>query len=244
MKETTKMSRAVGQLEKMYNTINLDLWGGQLPTPIITVQSKPGTYGHCSVGKVWKRKDADTYEMNIAAEALDVEIEEVLDTLIHEMVHLYCRENGIQEVEPWGQVPQREVQGDCRGAFADVLQGRHLRLEHTGQGQRQVDGVCTGKGLERDTDSTEQLHRLPRDRRERSGKQHTDSAKRGTQTEQHPKADLPEVREQRPSDKGSAHHVYGLHGADAGGVSMTEILLAASVSWCLCGIIFAMDKTD
>ena len=91
------MSRAVGQLEKMYNTLNLDLWGGQLPTPIITVQSKPGTYGHCSVGKVWKRKDGDTYEMNIAAEALDVEIEEVLDTLIHEMVHLYCRENGIQE---------------------------------------------------------------------------------------------------------------------------------------------------
>lgn len=40
------MSRAVGQLEKMYNTLNLDLWGGQLPTPIITVQSKPGTYGH------------------------------------------------------------------------------------------------------------------------------------------------------------------------------------------------------
>lgn len=125
-----------------------------------------------------------------------------------------------------------------------MLQGRHLRLEHTGQGQRQVDSVCAGKGLERDTDSTEQLHGLPRDRRERSGKQYTDSTKWGTQTEQHPKADLPEVREQRPSDKGSAHHVYGLHGADAGGVSMTEILLAASVSWCLCGIIFAMDKTD
>ena len=40
MKETTKMSRAVGQLEKMYNTINADLFGGELPTPIITVQSK------------------------------------------------------------------------------------------------------------------------------------------------------------------------------------------------------------
>lgn len=52
MKETTKMSRAVGQLEKMYNTLNLDLWGGQLPTPIITVQSKPGhtviaAWGRC-----------------------------------------------------------------------------------------------------------------------------------------------------------------------------------------------------
>ena len=125
-----------------------------------------------------------------------------------------------------------------------MLQGRHLRLEHTGQGQRQVDGVCTGKGLERETDSTEQLHGLSRDRGKRSSKQHTDSAKWGMQTEQHPKADLPEVREQRPSDKGGPYHVHGLHGADAGGVSMTEILLAASVSWCLCGIIFAIDKTD
>lgn len=98
MKETTKMSRAVGQLEKMYNTLNHDFYGGALPTPIITVQSKPGTWGHCTIGKVWKRKDGETYEMNIAAEVLDREIEEILDTLLHEMVHLYCRENGIQEV--------------------------------------------------------------------------------------------------------------------------------------------------
>ena len=53
MKETTKMSRAVGQLEKMYNTLNLDKFEGALPTPIITVQSKPGTWGHCSRARVW-----------------------------------------------------------------------------------------------------------------------------------------------------------------------------------------------
>lgn len=103
MKETTKMSRAVGQLEKMYNTMNMDFYGGALPTPIITVQSKPGTWGHCTVGKVWKRKEDDTYEMNIAAEVLDREIEEIIDTLLHEMVHLYCRENGIQEVSRGGK---------------------------------------------------------------------------------------------------------------------------------------------
>lgn len=103
MKETTKMSRAVGQLEKMYHTLNTDLFGGELPTPIITVQSKPGTYGHCSCAKVWKNKGTEQYEMNIAAEALSVEIEEVLDTLIHEMIHLYCREKGIQEVSRGGK---------------------------------------------------------------------------------------------------------------------------------------------
>ena len=102
MKQTTKMSRAVGQLEKMYYHINADFFNGELPTPIITVQSKPGTYGHCSVAKVWKKKDGETYELNIAAEVLSYPIEETLDTMIHEMVHLYCRENNIQEVSRGG----------------------------------------------------------------------------------------------------------------------------------------------
>ena len=103
MKETTKMSRAVGQLEKIYNTLNADFFEGALPVPIITVQSKPGTYGHCSVSKVWQRKDENTYELNIAAEVLNYPIEDTLDTIIHEMVHLYCRENGIQETSRGGK---------------------------------------------------------------------------------------------------------------------------------------------
>lgn len=103
MKETTKMSRAVGQLEKMYNALNMDKFDGALPTPIITVQSKPGTYGHCTTTKVWRRKEDEAYEMNVAAEVLTAPIEEVIDTLIHEMVHLYCRENGIQEVSRGGK---------------------------------------------------------------------------------------------------------------------------------------------
>lgn len=103
MKETTKMSRAVGQLEKMYNAINIDKFDGALPTPIITVQSKPGTYGHCTTSKVWRHKEDEAYEMNLAAEMLTAPIEEVIDTLIHEMVHLYCRENGIQEVSRGGK---------------------------------------------------------------------------------------------------------------------------------------------
>ena len=80
MKETTKMSRAVGQLEKIYNVLNLDFFDGELPLPIITVQSKPGTYGHCSVAKVWQRPDGETFELNIAAEVLNFPIEETLDS--------------------------------------------------------------------------------------------------------------------------------------------------------------------
>ena len=79
MKETTKMSRAVSQLEHIYNALNTDFFDGLLPVPIITVQSKPGTYGHCTTAKVWQRKDGGAYELNIAAEVLNYPIEETLD---------------------------------------------------------------------------------------------------------------------------------------------------------------------
>ena len=75
MKQSTKMSRAVSQLEHIYNSLNADFFGGELPVPIITVQSKPGTMGHCSVAKVWQRPDGHTYELNVAAEVLNYPIE-------------------------------------------------------------------------------------------------------------------------------------------------------------------------
>lgn len=102
MKITDRMSRAICQLEKMYNTINLDKFGGTLPVPIITVQSKPGSMGHCTVAKIWRRAGDETYELNIAAEVLDWPVEETVDTLIHEMIHLYCRENDIKECSRGG----------------------------------------------------------------------------------------------------------------------------------------------
>ena len=97
MKETTKMSRAVCQLEKMFNVINAEKFDGELPLPIITIQSKPGSWGHCTVNKVWRNGENEQYELNLAAESVSSMIEEILDTMIHEMIHLYCRLKGIQE---------------------------------------------------------------------------------------------------------------------------------------------------
>lgn len=102
-KPFTKMSRAISSLEHIYNNLNADFFDGELPTPILTVQSKPGTMGHCTTAKVWKRKEDSAYELNIAAEVLNYPIEETLDTLLHEMVHLRCRENGIKEVSRGGR---------------------------------------------------------------------------------------------------------------------------------------------
>lgn len=102
MKETTKMSRIAGQLEKMFREIDRDSFGGILEVPIITIQSTPGAYGHVTVAKSWNRKHDWARELNISANWLTRPIEEVAATLIHEMVHIYNLQNGIQDCSRGG----------------------------------------------------------------------------------------------------------------------------------------------
>lgn len=97
MKETVKISRTVGYLEKIFRQLNYDKFNGELETPIITIQSTPRAYGHVTCGKVWKRKESNAYELNIGAGTLDRPIENVVSTLLHEMVHIYHLMNNIQD---------------------------------------------------------------------------------------------------------------------------------------------------
>ena len=125
MKQTTKMSRAVSQLEHIYNSLNTDFFAGELPTPIITVQSKPGTYGHCTTSKVWQRKDGGAYELNIAAEVLNYPLEEIIDTLLHESTHIFCREHGIKEVSRGGKYHNKK--------FKEIAEAHGLTCVPCGQ---------------------------------------------------------------------------------------------------------------
>lgn len=97
MKETVKSSRTLGYLEKIYRQLNTDFFNGELEDCTITVQSTPRAYGHVTCGKVWKVKDCNRYELNIGAGTLDRPIENVVSTMLHEMVHIYNLMNNIQD---------------------------------------------------------------------------------------------------------------------------------------------------
>lgn len=102
MKETTKTSRLAGYLEKIFRAVNNDSFGGRVEEPIISIMSTPRAYGHVTVAKVWKRKDEDRHELNISADYLQRPIENVVATIIHEMVHLYNMQEGIQDTSRGG----------------------------------------------------------------------------------------------------------------------------------------------
>lgn len=97
MKEMVKYSRVCGYLEKIYRQLNEDYFGGELEDVVITIQSTRGAYGHVTCGKVWKSKDTDKYELNIGAGTLNRPIENVVATMLHEMVHIYHLMNDVKD---------------------------------------------------------------------------------------------------------------------------------------------------
>ncbi len=114
MKQTIKTSRAAGQLEKMFRAINQDLFNGEVDEPIITIQSTPGTLGHVTVDKVWKRREEEEHhELNISAETMSRPIEDVCATLIHEMVHLINIQRGIQDCSRGGTYHNRKFKEEA-----------------------------------------------------------------------------------------------------------------------------------
>ena len=89
MKQITKMSRLAGELEKAFKLLNDELFNSELPTPIITVIPTPRAYAHYVPYDIWNTKDDSKREINIASGTLDRPIENIIASLVHEMVHMY-----------------------------------------------------------------------------------------------------------------------------------------------------------
>ncbi len=89
MKEITKTSRLAGNLEKLFSKLNTDFFCGELPAPIITIQSTPKAYGHYTKYDAWNVKGESRREINIGAGTLDRPIEYTAATMLHEMCHMY-----------------------------------------------------------------------------------------------------------------------------------------------------------
>lgn len=93
----------IEKLESLFSKFNSKFYNGELLKPIITVSPDvtKGAYGWCTSWKAWKSEgdaeDAGYYEINICAEHLSRPFDLVAETLLHEMVHLYNLQQGVQD---------------------------------------------------------------------------------------------------------------------------------------------------
>ena len=124
MKELTTYNRVAGYLNKVFDLLNAEFFEGALSRPTITIQSTPKAYGHFSLREdTWISKIGGTHEINIGAGTLARPIEEVAATLLHEMVHYYNYEMGIQDCSRGNTYHNRR--------FKEAAELRGLNVEHS-----------------------------------------------------------------------------------------------------------------
>lgn len=127
-----KMSETIAALEDIFDKLNAAYFEGKLPKPVITVQTTPKAYGHCSTKKIWKAGETEgMYEINLGAEFINRPKEQTCATLLHEMVHLYCNENEIAETCQKGRYHNKTFKAECEARDLEVEYDRANGYSHT-----------------------------------------------------------------------------------------------------------------
>lgn len=122
MKETVKTSRTAGYLEKIFRALNERYFDNELEEPIITIQSTPKAYAHVTIGKAWQRGDTTRRELNIGAGTLDRSIFEIVASELHECIHIYNMQHGIQDCSRGGAYHNKR--------FKEAAEARDLKISY------------------------------------------------------------------------------------------------------------------
>ena len=103
MKDSS-LQNIINELENLFELFNKKYFENKLSKPVITVSpdSTKGAYGWCTSWKAWKDGKSEYYEINMCAEHLTRPIEQLAGTMLHEMVHLFNLEEGVQDCSRGG----------------------------------------------------------------------------------------------------------------------------------------------
>ncbi len=153
MKQTTNYQRSVQFLNKVFQYANNDLFENELPVPVITIQSSPKSYGHfVADSKAWTIDNGDgtkrgAYEINISAGTLNRPIENIVCTMIHEMVHLYCHIRGLRDTSNGNQYHNKTFKAEAEKRGLNITNGGYIGWSVTEPTERILD-FCIEHQLE------------------------------------------------------------------------------------------------
>lgn len=95
--------KTIAELYKAFNKLNEAYYNNELPYPYIVILEtlKKNAYGWFTPNKIWKNNDEtiEMHEIAMSAEFMSRGFYEVIQTLHHEMIHLYCHIHKIKDVD-------------------------------------------------------------------------------------------------------------------------------------------------
>lgn len=119
MTTSTKVNTetAIRELYKAYNKLNERFYNNELPEVMIVIfeTAKQNAYGWFTPSKVWKDVDGTTemHEIAMSAEYMNRDWIQVMQTLHHEMIHLYCHINNIKDTSRNGRYHNGKFKEQC-----------------------------------------------------------------------------------------------------------------------------------
>lgn len=105
---STSYQKATTELNSHFHKLDVMLFNSELTSSmrktIVTIQTKGkhSAYGWCTSREAWLDEEGTSFEVNLSAEYLNRPLKEILETLIHEMVHLKNSLDGIQDTSRKG----------------------------------------------------------------------------------------------------------------------------------------------
>lgn len=129
-------------LETAFHVLNRLYFENSLPEAVITIQSSPRNYGYITVHKVWKDSKNSYHEINIGAEYLSRPIENVLATLMHEMVHLYCMANGIKDTSNGGRYHNKRFKIEAEKRDLKIEYAKYIGYSVTSPTDGFIKAIC------------------------------------------------------------------------------------------------------
>lgn len=135
-----------GYLERAFDTLSRVYFENSLPKVVITIQTSPTAHGYITVNKIWEGTNERYREINISAETINRPIENVMATLLHEMVHLFCMENNLLDTSKGGKYHNKTFKKEAEKRDLEISYADYIGYSVTKPTVRFID-VLKANGL-------------------------------------------------------------------------------------------------
>ena len=138
---------ALEELYRIFGILNEDKFDGELTEPVITIQKTKGrTLGHFTVDRTWRDKNNEEseetsyYEINVDPRWFNTRTPaDVVETLLHEMVHYYNKMNDIKDCS--GNVHNKKFKSSAEKVGLVVEKGKGVGYGYTSMSEALRDYV-------------------------------------------------------------------------------------------------------
>lgn len=126
---TNNMNEIIERLQNVFAELNNHYYNGELPTPVITVQRAPraSILGWCTRQRTWENSAKETfYEINIVSQNLNRGTEGIVETMLHEMAHLYAKMKKIDDcsIQQYHRKSFKKI-ADAHGLVTEFWDNNH-----------------------------------------------------------------------------------------------------------------------